>query len=190
MMSCPVAKKLVLIAGLRPFVHLRSQINWSLCIACLWATQHNPFPPLYDGTADTSSPPSSKCSSLIGLVILRGESQRRPGDWHWSDTGHEETSPHGSCTTELQMHGDPAEAGESWCWRRPLAKRHLQGVNPGLVSLASEMLLGKAGTLPAPPDHNLRLTYTGGSEPSLHLHFLLAFLLHCYFCAHLLGKLY
>lgn len=76
------------------------------------------------------------------------------------------------------MHGDPAQAGESWGWRRPLAERHPQGVNPGLVSLASEMLLGKDGTLPAAPDHNLRLTHThtGGSEPSLHMHLLLAFL--------------
>lgn len=79
--SCPVSKKLILVSGLRPFVHPGSQINWSLCTACLQTTQHNSSPLLRYGTAGTShSPwPASTFSSLDGHAILRGEGWGRAG---------------------------------------------------------------------------------------------------------------
>lgn len=45
--------------------------------------------------------------------------------------------------------------------------------------------MGEAGTLPAAPDHTLRLTHThtGGAEPSLHLPLLLPFLSRLLLCS-------
>lgn len=91
MMSCPVVKKLVLISGLRPFVHPESQINWSLCIACPWAARYNPFP--YMMALQTPPVPPTTPSTRLQVLFSKqtchpqrrelGEAWGRALESHW-----------------------------------------------------------------------------------------------------------
>lgn len=184
--SCCVAKKLVLVTGLRSSVHPRLQMTWSLHNPPLPRTQP-PIPPLHDGTADTSSAPrhpSSLCSTshfTLGREAWWKEQRAGAGETLIKKKpGHVVPGPRRLRHVKIRsapLHSERLGRAE------PVQGGVLMSGLPLLLRCRAfcPRQLGEARCPRSQPEAH---AHVRGSEPSPCDHLLLLFLVQGFFCAH------